>query len=296
MTVEQMFYCIRAEFKKCFLSRNFRISLGICMFLALASASYCCQGYLNIHDALDQYCFKNGTMISNELFPVWTSYNYWIGGESESLAYSAFYTLLPLFSILPYSLSCLQERNSTYATQVVVRSGRRSYYLSKGIVSFSAAFLTIVIPLMTNFMVTAAFIPSTTPRINYEIYNHVSFGSLWADLFYSYPLLYVVLYILLDGLFAGLIALLGYALSFFIENQFAAAALPLLLFWGMDYLSRLMARAISGQKWAYEISPIAFLHPATIRYDPNAILILTEAGFILILSAVIIFKRGVQHE
>lgn len=81
-----MYNCIRMEFRKCFHSHNFIISMATCVLLALSSASYCCQGYLNIHDALDQYCFENGHMVSNELFPVWTSYNYWIGGESETLA------------------------------------------------------------------------------------------------------------------------------------------------------------------------------------------------------------------
>ena len=185
-----MYNCIRMEFRKCFHSHNFIISMATCVLLALSSASYCCQGYLNIHDALDQYCFENGHMVSNELFPVWTSYNYWIGGESETLAYSAFYTLLPLFAILPHSLSCLQEKKSSYANQMIVRVGRQPYYLSKGIVCFSAAFITIVIPLILNFAVTAAFIPSTVPQINYEIYNHVYFGAMWADLFYTHPALY----------------------------------------------------------------------------------------------------------
>ena len=138
-----MYNCIRMEFRKCFHSHNFIISMATCVLLALSSASYCCQGYLNIHDALDQYCFENGHMVSNELFPVWTSYNYWIGGESETLAYSAFYTLLPLFAILPHSLSCLQEKKSSYANQMIVRVGRQPYYLSKGIVCFFAAFITI---------------------------------------------------------------------------------------------------------------------------------------------------------
>lgn len=229
MVVAQMYNCIRMEFRKCFHSHNFIISMATCVLLALSSASYCCQGYLNIHDALDQYCFENGHMVSNELFPVWTSYNYWIGGESETLAYSAFYTLLPLFAILPHSLSCLQEKKSSYANQMVVRVGRQPYYLSKGIVFFSAAFITIVIPLILNFAVTAAFIPSTVPQINYEIYNHVYFGAMWADLFYTHPALYVTLYILLDGLFAGLIALIGYAFSFYMKQKTIVPALPFLL-------------------------------------------------------------------
>lgn len=296
MVVAQMYNCIRMEFRKCFHSHNFIISMATCVLLALSSASYCCQGYLNIHDALDQYCFENGHMVSNELFPVWTSYNYWIGGESETLAYSAFYTLLPLFAILPHSLSCLQEKKSSYANQMIVRVGRQPYYLSKGIVCFSAAFITIVIPLILNFAVTAAFIPSTVAQINYEIYNHVYFGAMWADLFYTHPALYVALYILLDGLFAGLIALIGYAFSFYITNSFAAAAFPLLLFWGIDYLSGLLARAIPGAKWSYEISPIAYLHSATLRYDPNAAIILIEAVMLFCSAIAIIFKRGVWHE
>ena len=113
---------------------------------------------------------------------------------------------------------------------------------------------------------------------------------------YTHPALYVALYILLDGLFAGLIALIGYAFSFYITNQFAAAAFPLLLFWGIDYLSSLLARAIPGAKWSYEISPIAYLHPATLRYDPNAAIILIEAVMLFCSAIAIIFKRGVWHE
>lgn len=64
MVVAQMYNCIRMEFRKCFHSHNFIISMATCVLLALSSASYCCQGYLNIHDALDQYCFENGHMAS----------------------------------------------------------------------------------------------------------------------------------------------------------------------------------------------------------------------------------------
>ena len=54
MVVAQMYNCIRMEFRKCFHSHNFIISMATCVLLALSSASYCCQGYLNIHDALDE--------------------------------------------------------------------------------------------------------------------------------------------------------------------------------------------------------------------------------------------------
>lgn len=73
---------------------------------------------------------------------------------------------------------------------------------------------------------------------------------MWADLFYTHPALYVALYILLDGLFAGLIALIGYAFSFYI----------------------------------------------TLRYDPNAAIILIEAVMLFCSAIAIIFKRGVWHE
>lgn len=62
-----MYNCIRMEFRKCFHSHNFIISMATCVLLALSSASYCCQGYLNIHDALDQYCFENGHILKEIL-------------------------------------------------------------------------------------------------------------------------------------------------------------------------------------------------------------------------------------
>ena len=43
MVVAQMYNCIRMEFRKCFHSHNFIISMATCVLLALSSASYCCQ-------------------------------------------------------------------------------------------------------------------------------------------------------------------------------------------------------------------------------------------------------------
>ncbi len=57
MVVAQMYNCIRMEFRKCFHSHNFIISMATCVLLALSSASYCCQGYLNIY--LLQHLFNN---------------------------------------------------------------------------------------------------------------------------------------------------------------------------------------------------------------------------------------------
>lgn len=40
MVVAQMYNCIRMEFRKCFHSHNFIISMATCVLLALSSASY----------------------------------------------------------------------------------------------------------------------------------------------------------------------------------------------------------------------------------------------------------------
>ena len=180
---------------------------------------------------------------------------------------------------------------------MVVRVGRQPYYLSKGIVCFSAAFITIVIPLILNFAVTAAFIPSTIPQINYEIYNHVYFGAMWADLFYTHPALYVAP-VHSAGWFVCRVDCFNRLCVFLSISQINLPQ-PLsryCFFWGIDYLSGLLARAIPGAKWSYEISPIAYLHPATLRYDPNAAIILIEAVMLFCSAIAIIFKKGVWHE
>lgn len=176
---------------------------------------------------------------------------------------------------------------------VVPQCRRFPYFLAKSLAIFLTGAAVVIVPLLVNFLAVSAFIPSTAPQVNYNFYNYVLFGDLWADLFFNHPLLYVVLYIVLDGLFGGLLALLTFAFSFLIRNRVVVLALPLLLLLGLDYLSTMLAGF--GQDSVITFSLLDLLRAAHDATAKGWIVVL-EACILTSFSGIVIWFRGVRRE
>jgi len=293
----QMINSIKMELRKALKNKFFNISLGVMTLFAVLSAVWCCQNFLGLLSAFEENYFSNGKMIENDLFPVYTSYNYWIGGEMQSLMYSLFFTLLPVFAVLPFGWSYYLERKSGYIKQVVTKTGKRTFFLAKLIAVFISGALVVFIPLIINFLIVSAVYPSTLPQVNYVFYNYVGFGSMWSDLFFTIPWLYVALYILLDSLFAGLFAISAFAVSFFVKNRVAVVFFPFVFCMALEYLRTfLISSSMGSYPWDIEIAPTAFLHAAGMHCRTIGYVVLLEAVFIAIFAGGTILIRGKKDE
>lgn len=290
--------CIKIEIWKALHNKFFLISLGLMCLLALLSAISVIDNYRAALINFNRTCFEDGKMVANEFFPTWSSYLWWIGGESLSLVHSLFYILLPIFAVLPHGSSYLTELKSGYLRNMLIRTKKINYYTAKIISVFLSGSLIALLPLSFNFALVSAFIPSITPHANYVFYNNAEFGSLWCDLLFTAPLAYVFLYILLSGLFAGLIALLSLAVSAFIRNRFVVIFLPFLLMLGLDYLSGALTLAYEDIQWAAEISPISFLQSAQTRFDTIWWVVSLEAVLMaaISLTPMLIIAKGSKYE
>ena len=276
---------IKMECRKAILNKYFYITFGVALLLAVLSAWYMIEVYIS-------------DLIHTELYFTdanpWTGYfglyNAWIGGEWRTLGYTLFFTLLPLMAAFPYGWSQSREKASGYTKNVVIRGGKRDYYLAKYLATFLSGGLVILVPLIVNFTLVACFIPAYKPSLIYVIYYGISAGTLWSKIFYTCPLIFCVLYMLLDFVFAGLFACLSYGFANVVKNSVVVVLIPFFVTLGLHYAQFLRIIKIPS-----EISPIYYLHSIPGGNNVHAITLLIE-GLLFFGIALILIIKGAKDE
>lgn len=231
----------------------------------------------------------------NPLMPMETLFNHWIGGEPHSLGSADYFFLFPLLISIPYGWSYCAERRSGYVKNVVIRSGRTRYYLSKYMALFLSGGLAMVIPLLFNFLLTAMFVPAVTPDPSYATAYGMGASSFLSMFFFSQPFLYVFLYLLMDFLFGGLIACMCFAVSALIRIRVAVVLLPFFILLGFHYFCYSFIYTSITTIYT-ELSPMAFLRPAPASYDTNLLVVLTWAAALFLGTFLPTVVRGRRHE
>lgn len=251
---------LRMELNKAIFSKFFAFGLALLLFMALFSAFYMIEirSSYNPND-IEAYYMQDGKFTTNPDVSLYGFYNSWIGGEELSLAYSLFFTLLPVGAALPFGWSYYAERKSGYLKNIATRIDKKQYFACKAIAAFVSGTLVVLIPLLANILLVSAFVPMAEPFVGYTFYNHVHFGSLWADLLFTHPALYTALYVLLDGLYGGIFALLSFACAFFVNNVFLVAFLPFLSMLALGYMQGLLYAGFPDVI-QLECIPTQFLH------------------------------------
>lgn len=271
------------EMKKVWKSKSFWVSLLLGMILAAMSALYMIESYLE-------------PLTSGEMEGVWglqsiSLYNSWIGGEISSFGFTGFFYLLPLLAALPYGWSYFQEKQSGYAGMIAMRAGRKNYFLAKFAATFLSGGLVIFIPLVVNLLAVACFVPARLPLIIHRTYYGVEYGSMWAELFYTHPLIFVFMYLVLDFVFAGFFACLCMTVAFFSRNSLAVILLP--------YLSILFlhhCRLFTQYTNVDEISPLYYLHSTCLTNFVNGWIVLGEGVLLAVLTLGIVLGIGAKRE
>lgn len=67
-------------------------------------------------------------------------------------------------------------------SQMIVRTGKQRYLTAKYIATFISGGLTMVVPLITNFMLTALFVPAIKPVPTYD----TTYGVFGNSIFQNY--------------------------------------------------------------------------------------------------------------
>ena len=275
---------LKTELYKAFHNNYFRISLLFGCSCALFSGAFKIRNYAKLKADME-------IISGNPMWQMASLYNYWIGGESGTLGYACFFFLLPLLAVLPYGWSYCEESRKNYLKLPVIYGGRRQYFLAKYIAAFLAGGTAIIIPMIANLLMIACVVPAYLPTMEYGLYYPVSHGSLWSELFYTRPTVFVICYLLLDFVFAGLFAALAYAISIFIHNKIAVILLPFILTLILHH-----SRTFLQYRVYKEIPPLHFLHSTCVENNADAGIILTELLILFAVSIGIVLFAGIRYE
>lgn len=243
--------CMKIELKKAFKNKYFAIVLAIAILITMLNV-------ISNMTIFQQYQRELSNMKQTESFVLnptiqaFTLYGVWIGGENNTIGYSLFYFLLPIFAVIPYGWSLVDEMQSGYVKNIFVRTRKSDYYISKYLATFLTGGVVVTIPLIFNFIINAMFFPALLPEIIYPYYGMIQ-GTMWSGLFYEHPFIFEILYMILDFVFSGLIATICIGFAFWIKKRIVVIFLPFLLILALDYIS-------SIHIVEYEISFMKFLH------------------------------------
>lgn len=212
--------CLKIEITRAFTGKAFYITLGIGFGIAIW---HYFQNVLPCVPYLDEYLSEKGF----NLYPH-SVYNKWIGGEAESFQPFLYFLLLPILSALPFAGSFFSDHQSGFSKAYLIRTKRLNYYFAKAVSVFLSAGVAVVLPLFVNFALTAMTLPALVPQAGAGTFP-VFAVNLFAEIYYTKPLLYTAIYFLLIFVFSGLLPSIALTLSFFVENKFIVMLAPFIL-------------------------------------------------------------------
>lgn len=295
-----MLKMLKIELKKALFSKTFLAGLALLLLFSFLSGLYMIENWSGYNpDKLYEIYQENGEFISNPILPVYSFFSAWLGGDMLSLASTMFFYFLPVGAALPYAWSYHKERKCGYIKNVITRTSRKNYYISKSIAVFSSGVIVVLIPYIVNILMVSAFIPYYEPWAGYNLYNLVYFGTLWSNLFFENPIIYTILYVLLNALYGGIFALLSFSISCYIKNVIPTIFGPFLLMILSGYLENaIYERFFQNSLLYYEFVPIRFLRSRDTNYMSISWIIVLVTVILLLCSIIpiVITSRSKKNE
>lgn len=156
-------------------------------------------------------------------------YGHWIGMDVSTIWPTLLYLLFPLFAALPCADSAFWDFHSGYCMQIISRGKKRHALFAKWITVFISGAFVVLVTLWFDFLLCALFLPMVHPEALTNLYG-ITDHSIFAEWFYTVPLLYISLYILLDAVLLGAWGCLVLVSSVLLSNRLPCAIAPFLLY------------------------------------------------------------------
>ena len=277
------------EWKRLFKERNFRYILLALFVLCVGSAILSSLNY-SFEEAAWSTLPKddNGNLLQNVSLATYTLYNSWIGGLPTGLAPIIFYTMLPLCASIPYATTIIDDRKSGYIRGFIAHYGRKRYYLCRYLMVFISGAVTILIPLVTNYIIAACFVPARLPDAVDNLYFQVYKDTILGGIYYLHPFLYDLLYLLIDAVFAGVWATVTMACSFYTSSKLVAIIGPYIALLYCSYAAdlALMLRV------SINVEPLELIRPISVGNAENGWVLCAEIVCMFLLALIVICIRG----
>lgn len=210
---------LNVEIKRSFRNKFFILSICISMVLVLWFAveriPFCIQE--------NEYNLANST---GEIFFEVSFLNF-ICSENLYIQQKLFYVLIPVLATISYGGSFYTDINSGFIEHIGVRVKKTHFLISKYISTFICSGVSIILPAVMSFIISAAFLPSMKPEVSY-IFTNITSEYKWSEILFTNPYLYIFINFVLLFLYSGFIGCMGLTVSYFSSKYFLPIIFPLI--------------------------------------------------------------------
>ena len=267
MGVIIMGIAIKNEIYKMYKNKFLWVGMLITFFIMVGELSFSYTQFYNMNKVAELY--ENG-----KHYPFVLS-RFWIGGDLASVYNKIYYLLLPIFAVLPFSVTYYIEIRTGYIKNICIRIKKKHYIFAKYIVAFIGGGLGVSIPLLFNLWTSALYSVNYPQAVTLMI-TPIGNKSLFADIFFEKPLLYILIYTGIAFVYGGIFAVMSMAVVYLCKNIFVYVTFP--------FIMNMSAYYILLNTSAIKFVPIAFINPLQMICDSNGYAILIVFFLMLIIS------------
>lgn len=203
------------------------------------------------------------------------------------------YFLIFIVSASVFADNFLLDINSGVATCIASRCPLSSYLFANALLSFLGGFLIIFVPLVASQLLAFLIFPVTGSfqgHFNTPVYAYEdSGGTLFAQLAANRPYLDNLIYLLYAPLWGGAMAMLSFALSFFIKNRLVILGAPTLI----ALISWYVVPLVAGS--SVVLTHVGYLHPGP-QVQHMSVVYFVVAPLMVLLLAAVLMRRGFRSK
>lgn len=158
--------------------------------------------------------------------------NFFFNGFYNSVYSRIFFIILPFAACAAYSDSYVSDYTNNRLSLCLTKTGIKKYYFSKLIAVFLCGAFVIFLPQLLNYVLcTIAFPINSTNVYGWDLWQSYTYCNgnlvgcpefLFKRLYIYSRYLYFILYMFISSAAGGLIATIGYQLSYFVRNKIFA--------------------------------------------------------------------------
>ncbi len=269
---------IKIELERAFSGTGLKLSLIIGMIITI---EHYIRNVIPMAVApLQFYEYNNATSLPLSVF------NCWIGG-GVNFENELFVRIIPLLAAIPYAITYCSDIRTGIVKNYYIRTKKIHYLFSKYLAVFLTGGTAVTVPLLINFLATAAVLPSIVWPIGSFPINA---NGMWSSIFYSNPYLYIIMYFCLQFICGGLLATLALIISSWINNIFMALLSPYIICEFLNAITRLAKTA-----WGKGLAPYRMF--SICQVAPNhAVCYILFMIVILCMGVLFYFVKGVHDE
>lgn len=213
-------------------------------------------------------------------------FNKWIGLDFGCFMSLVLYWSLPLIVAFPFADSFLVDAKKGYAENLLIRCSRSAYLRAKLLAVGVTSAVLVAVPLVLDLFLTAAWMPAIFPQPITNTFP-ITFQSMWSELYYTQPWIYIVCYSMLDVIFISTTVVFSVAIGVFCSNNFEVLLIPFLLYLISYFLCMWLNVA--------EFSPMFFIFPHQPMWGMQFWIIAAE--WLVMLAVIICFYfREKRHD